>query len=297
MIGVWDDMTTYDATCENELLAKRKQVYPAVGMPDLAMAWLDSVTPAGRTTHGCEFELGEKVVPLWDGQQVKIRKLFSGEMDTNLIGSIINAEAHESGIPQNLAHLMLVCGDDNFILFRKDQFDISVANDLKEHLELLGLRPTQGVSTNRADWEFCSKLFWFGMDRQSGRLQTVLGPKPGRWLHRIGWTVNTPNGMNFREAMLSSAQDVNHIPLLGEYVKKGIAVSGHMKRAGKEWSEMKHVSKMFDPCPENYPIIASRYGLGFTHLEEYQRTLEQVSVRQCVIDLPWIAAAAKRDEE
>lgn len=297
MIGIWDDCVTYDSTLENELLAKRQQVYPAVGFPEITMKWLNSTAPRGRTTHGVTYELGKKKVTIWDGQEVNAIKLFSGDMDTNLIGSIVNGEAHESGLPRDYPHLMLVTGDDNFILARRDLTNIHVTEGLRAHLEALGLKPVQGVSVDRHDWEFCSKLFWWGRDRQTGQVQTVLGPKPGRWLHRIGWTVNAPKGMNFRAAMLSSAQDVNHIPLVSDYVRKGLAVTGHMKARGNEYSEMKHVSKMYDPVPENFRILEGRYGLNEPHIAEFEATLQQVTVRQVIIDLPWIAAAAKRDEE
>lgn len=296
IVAIWDDCATYDATLENELLAKRRQVYPAVGFSEMTMAWLESTVSAGATTHGVKWELGEKIVDREEGP-VKAKKLYSGEMDTNLIGTIVNAEAHESGLPDDLPHLTLVCGDDSIIFAPKSRVDQQVCADLLQHLIYLGLKPTQGVSDRRCDWEFCSKLFWLAKDRQTGRIQTVLGPKPARWLTRLGWTTNTPNGMNFPQAIFSSMNDVAHVPLLNEYTMKCWKLTAHMKRRGAEWTEMKHVSKRYDGVPENYAILEARYGICEPHLAEFTANLDAIVRLPVVIDLPWIVRASERDEE
>jgi hypothetical protein len=300
VIGVWDDCTAYDSTLENELLALRDVVYPRVGFPAQTMAWLHSVSPKGVTPHGVKYDLGKKMIRVpWSGEQVEVpmEKLRSGEMDTNLIGTIVNAIAHESGLPADDKWLMLVCGDDNLLLYYRAHFKKSIADDLLEHLRDLGLQPTQGISEDRADWEFCSKLLWEGWDPQLRRVQTVLGPKPARWLHRVGWALNGPNEPNFREVMLSSYQDVNHIPLLGAYVYRGLQVSSTMRRTGRVWSEMKHVSKKFDCTEHNYSMLEKRYGVTREHVEEFHIKVSQIMEPRTVISLPWIISAVKRDEE
>jgi len=299
VIGIWDDCSMYDSTLENELLKVRDIVYPAVGFPKETMAWLHSVSPKGATPHGVSYDLGEKIVRVWTEQPmlVPMMKLRSGEMDTNLIGTMINALAHESGLPPHVKYLMLVCGDDNLILMRKTDFTHEIANNLRQHLEDLGLKPTQGISDRRCDWEFCSKLLWSGIDRKTNRECTVLGPKPARWLHRVGWMVNGPLEPNFREVVLSSYQDVHHIPLLREYVTKGMEVSMHQKRSGRIWSEMKHVSRMFDCAAINFTMLAERYNITTAHYEQFCARINQVVAPRTVISLPWLDVAAKRDEE
>jgi len=259
------------------------------------MAWLHSISNTGKTAHGIKYDLGEKV--LADGSKVKLIKLFSGEMDTNLIGSLINGKAHLDALPDDWRYLMFVMGDDNLILGDRRSFTIEIADNLKAHLEQLGLKPTQGVSIRRCDWEFCSKLLWHATDPQTGGTQTVFGPKPGRWLHRIGWTITDPKAMNFREAMLSSAQDVNHVPLLREYVRKGIALSAGMKRQGSDWSEMKHVSKAFDGHPANYAMLYERYSIGAEQVAAFESAIAGLRALRAVLNVEWLEAAAKRDEE
>jgi hypothetical protein len=295
MVGIWDDCTAYDSTLENELLEIRSKLYPKVGFPESVMQWMASTASAGMSKHGCVFKLGKKTI--WTGDEVELRRLFSGEMDTNLIGTIINGLAHLSGLPKVLCFLMLVCGDDNFILMPRSEDIPEIATALKEHLEALGLKPTQGISPNRGDWEFCSRLFWPAKDRQTGKIVTVLGPKPGRWLHRIGWSLASPHQNNFRQAMLSSMNDVAHIPILNAYVAMGVKLSHGMKARGKEYSELKHVTKCYDPVPEALKMLDERYGLTALHVQTICDSFKLCKKLPIVIESTWIESAAKRDEE
>jgi len=296
MMGVWDDCTAYDSTLQNDLLAIREQLYPAIGFPALTMKWMMSTGSSGLSKHGVKFKLGKKVC--WDGVIRDIRILFSGEMDTNIIGTIVNGLAHSSGLPDT-PYLMLVCGDDSFILFPKDTQELfQVASNLRDHLVDLGLEPTQGISPHRGDWEFCSKLFWPAIDKQTGAVRTVLGPKPGRWLHRIGWSLTKPDSQNFRSAMLSSMADVAHIPLLSTYVTVGLALSHGQKARGKEdYSELKHVTKAYQQHPFALTMLHERYGLTAQSVLAFCETLKLCKVAPCVFECSWIEAAAKRDEE
>lgn len=303
VVGVWDDCALYDSTLENELLLVRKELYPKAGFPPYVMNWMESTQSRGVSQHGVTFELAQKLVTKVreDGSTTQdkevIRRLFSGELDTNLIGSIINGLAHESGLPEGLKWAMFVCGDDNLTLTTRNGFSIGIAENLKSHLEDLGLKPTQGISDRRCDWEFCSKLLWFGRDPQNGHVQTVLGPKPARWLSRIGWTLKHPTEPNFPEVMLSARDDTHHIPLLNEYVAKGLLLCKGKRRRGRVWSEMKHVSKRYDCVPENFNLLQERYHISAEVITSAERIILGMKEVGTVINLPWLATAAKRDEE
>lgn len=295
MVGIWDDCASYDSTLENELLAIRDILYPKVGFSPATMKWVHCTASIGMSKHGCVFKLGKKVT--WMGVEEDLRRLFSGELDTNLIGTIINGLAHLSGLPKVISFLMLVCGDDNFILMPRSEEIPEIATALKEHLEALGLKPTQGISPNRGDWEFCSRLFWPAKDRQTGKIVTVLGPKPGRWLHRIGWTLSSPHQNNFRQAMLSSMHDVAHIPILNTYVAVGVKLSHGMRARGKEYSELKHVTKSYEEVPSALKMLEERYGLTALHVQAISESFKLCKKLPIVIESTWIESAAKRDEE
>jgi len=292
VIGLSNDCAVYDSTLENELLETRR-IYRNMGMTELTYAWLTETSNRGSTAHGIRYNLGVKMV---DGKSVPIRRLRSGEMDTNLIGSIINAKAHESGLPSDMDYLMLVCGDDNLLLARKVVMTPLVISNLQTHLEHLGLRPTPIVSEHRYDWEFCSRLPWYALDPTTGAQRTVWGPKPGRLLTRIGWTLKNPRDLNFKATLLSIKDDVAHIPMLAEYVAHMLPLTRGMEARGREHSELKHVSRPYMPSPLNMRILEQRYQLSEAHCLEFIDALRAVTSLGSVISFPWMEGMFKRDK-
>jgi hypothetical protein len=295
--AIWDDAEVYDSTLQNELKEGIRTLYKAMGISQRTLAWFDSTSVKGVTKHGVVYKTGKKIHAL-TGKEVEIDLLCSGEMDTNVRGTITNGIAHVNayeGFQSSLHYLMLVCGDDNITFLKRADCNLGLANHVKTELERLGLKVKQGMSFERHDWEFCSKLFWWGKNPTTGEVQTVLGPKPGRWLTRIGFNTSTAGALNFRGAMIGSRQDVAHIPMLNAYVNTGLRVSSHEKRTGSEWSEFKHVSRAFSEVPANTDLLFARYKIGVEHLEEYYRMLVGVQVCPFVLSFPWIEGMSKVD--
>lgn len=306
VIGVAIDFTVFDSTLQNELLSERER-YLAMGMPEKAYEWLVRSRSGGSTKHGGKVRMAKKVVVKHGGkdneltsfeqdEEEEIQVLSSGEMDTNLIGTIINARAVTTFLNPAIKFLMLVCGDDNFLLFRRDEFKNDDMKVLERGLIDLGLKPTFIISPNFWDWEFCSKLFWFATDRQTGVETMVLGPKPMRWLHRIGWNLSLPGALNFRGAMISSQHDVQHIPLLRGYVVHALKLTRGMKAIGKEHSEIKHVSKAFDMSDKNWIILRERYGLTEVHEQDFEQLLAKVETVPSVVQWERLIDQVRRDE-
>lgn len=289
--AVSDDMAIYDSTLQNELLKERER-YKKMGMKERTFAWLNAARSRGISKYGIHFNMGEKEV---DGQRVPRRNLWSGEMDTNLIGSIINGLAHIYGYPLDLDFLMFVCGDDNTTFGTKDELTHELIDRCVAYLKALGLKPTPIVSDRRCDWEFCSKLFWYATDPKTGACVTVLGPKPGRLLTRVGWSTTTPNALNFRGAMLGLIADVHHIPLLSQYVQKGLDLSSKQQARGREHSELKHVTRAYDPHPLNARLLMERYGIQGEHCLEFMRTLQAADRLEVVLNFPWVTEMARVD--
>lgn len=292
MLGLADDGVVYDAHCQNELLNKTRSVKAKAGYSDRTMGWILGGR-AAVTKHGIKFVRGQKKV---NGMLERIIAINSGEMDTNIDGSLINGILHDAAVPQDVPCLILVCGDDNFILVNAKYWNIELTNNVKTFLESAGLEVTQLVSPHRHDWEFCSKLFWWGVDRD-GNSHTVLGPKPGRWLHRIAWNVSVGGTLNFRGAMISASQDVAHVPLLNVYVMKSLQLTTGMKRSGRQFDFWKHVQMTYRPDPRNIEILRNRYGLSNEHVLEFEERVHRVTKVPAVIDFPWIEAMADKDEE
>jgi len=297
MIGYWSDFRAYDSTVENELQNPVKDLYRSMGMTDVERHWLD-LTRGGVTKHGVKYDLGDKEVMQADGtvRTEKRVQINSGEMDTNLKGTIVNAQAHTSGLP-DIPYLMLVCGDDMFMLSTRRDFTVSVRDSMVQHIQELGLDAEWGCSTNRADWEFCSKLFWWG--ERDGRVQTVLAPKVGRLLSRVGWNLTKPGAENFRATLLGLKDDVYHVPLLNKYVEVCLEKTKGMKAVGRpDWEELRHVSRRYYPHPLNMAILQDRYGLTDQHLAEFRDLLGRLigGVEPNLVTYPWIGEMVKRDE-
>jgi hypothetical protein len=305
LIGVWADCTAYDSTLQNELLSVR-ELYPQFGMSKLAYAWLLSPRNAGVSKHGVKYSGGKKMAINEVGveEEVELRTLYSGEMDTNLVGSIVNGLASSSALHRigvengtSFQYLLLVCGDDSLILMSKDDWTPSLYEEYKNHLFELGLEPTIGASYNRGDWEFCSKLFWWGVHPVTKVRHTVLGPKPGRLLSRLGWGLSVPGSMNIRAALVSVAGDSAHVPLVNTLVRHLLGVTRGMKEKGKpEYSEIKHVSRVYTDCPENTMLLFGRYGLSAENVREFERVVMEVQSVPCVLNFPTIEGMVRRDE-
>jgi hypothetical protein len=296
VMGLSIDFEVYDSTLQNELLNDRK-MYLEIGMPEKAFEWLKRSKSGGTTKHGGHVKMAKKMVVQEDGtmKEEEVEILCSGEMDTNTIGTVVNAKSVTTFLDPTTIFLMLVCGDDNFILMPKRCYSAAMQSRLESGLKGLGLRPTFIVSANFWDWEFCSRLFWFATDRQSGAKTMVLGPKPMRWLHRMGWNLTLPGALNFRGAMISSQHDVKHIPLLREYALAGLRLTRGLKATGKEHSEIKHVSKAFDFAEENWIILRERYGLSEVHEQEFADLLSTIESLPSVVEWPRLADHISRD--
>lgn len=292
--AVWDDAVAYDSTLQNEMKSVVKAFYRAIGMSDMTEAWFDSTTTRGVTKHGITYAAGKKIDV--HGELVTIDLLCSGELDTNLRGTLINGKFHSDVLESyNIPYLLLVCGDDSILFLRKTDTTAELCAELVAYATALGINVEQGVSDRRCDWEFCSKLFWWGEDPATKKIHTVLGPKPGRFLARIGANTTSQGALNFRGAMIGSYQDVHHIPMLSQYVARGMTLSSGMKSKGKEWSEFKHVSKTYNCIPANLQLLTDRYELGPAHLTEFDDVIRSATKVPFVLSFPWIAGMVKRD--
>jgi hypothetical protein len=103
--------------------------------------------------------------------------------------------------------------------------------------------------------------------------------------------------MNFRAAMLSSMNDVAHIPILNQYVATGLKLSSGMKASGREYSELKHVSRSYEMVPEAVTMLCERYMISPLHVTEAVERIRASSKVPCLVDFAWAGEAAKRDEE
>lgn len=139
--------------------------------------------------------------------------MCSGRGDTNLCDTIINAATYACHFDDaKVPWLLLVNGDDS-LLFTIEGGRELVAKAIRTQAEL-GLISDGAWCANRSDWEFCSKLFWYGVDPKTRLAQTVLGPKVGRAISRMGMNTTVAGTQNVAAAALSVRRDASHVPFV-----------------------------------------------------------------------------------
>lgn len=255
VVAIVEDAAVFDASCQNELLVPVRDLYIQMGMSPTTYAWLKQASETrGITRHGVIYKPSAKTVLVVDPltgvptrhKDVPRQEINSGQMDTNLVGTLINGLAHESGLP-DMDYLCMVAGDDALTLIRKDQFDPGIVPALNAHMKGLGLTYVGITTSNRFDMEFCSRLLWEGVG-PDGVAQTVLGAKPGRCLSRAGWTVNTPGEVDIKSAIIGQSLDNHHVPLLGVYFDRLelILRPKSIKAKGKEYSNFLHLTQKYE---------------------------------------------------
>jgi len=95
--------------------------------------------------------------------------------------------------------------------------------------------------------------------------------------------------------MLGLIADVHHIPLLSQYVQKGLDLSSKQQARGREHSELKHVTRAYDPHPLNARLLMERYGIQGEHCLEFMRTLQAADRLEVVLNFPWVTEMARVD--
>jgi hypothetical protein len=323
VIGLSGDMARYDATLGLELQNPVMDWYSSLGMPKWTANWLRRVRPRGVTPNGvkyspervyrfdsrkeaealaamyrrCKFKvLGIKE---FEGQwfvKVEDFEMTSGRMDTNLTDTVALVASYVPRLEAaKIPYLLLVCGDDSFLLIRR--CDEPVLAGIVSFQKALGLEPESVWSPERAKWEFCSKLFWYATD-DNGSTVTVMGSKPFRGIARMGLHTTIPGAANAAQSALAVRIDSGHVPFLGPFADATyrLCVEKRIRPVGKvEWSAIRG-DRRYSASPLNYSLTQARYGLGKENEDEFIKTLDSLKSVPTVVS--WIPAqdAVRVDE-
>lgn len=232
-------------------------------------------------------------------------QVSSGQARTNLIDSQVNAgalgswqlQAIERGVMVKTPSLLLVMGDDGILFLprsclKPDDLANTLADDLNCYLTKLAFKPVPNLRLHQYDMEFCSKLFWPVADG------LVLGPKPGRILARIGWSLTAAGAANLSGAIQSLRQDCCFIPFLGPFLQKLAALTRKQKvkkeRGADEW--MYHTTKYHVQTDETWQFFTDRYGLTRHHETDFIKILDGITSLPAVITYEPLDTIIKRDD-
>lgn len=323
VVGINVDFSTYDVTLKIELQdIMFRQVYKGkYGMTDSELTWLTHIRFRGKTPHGVRFEgvryfhdegeynafveeyasqykfkhWVERVDGVFVRGCVEDFEMASGRADTNLMDSLVNAATYV-GTLNGVTYLLLICGDDGFLLMLKS--DLHLLNTILSFQKDLGLIPEPHVCASRAEWEFCSKLFWYAVDPKSGRTVTVLGQKPGRGIVRLGSVITAAGAQNIAKSAKDVLDNNYHVPFLSTWAKKTseLCKAGGVKPRGYEYQVLR-ASKRYNPSPLNWALTEARYGLGEVSDNELRRVLDPVSSLATTVVWAPLSAMAERDRE
>lgn len=321
-IGVALDCSNYDASLELPLQLSYLNYLEKLGFSPGHIRLLMETPVEGFTASGLEFKavsfLGrdkryyEDVKAFFDKiewpykefeehMEYKTIKMWSGRMDTNLCDSLILTGINETFLDQHhiSEYLLLICGDDMFLLVPPRSWSDVIFDKLQDWYKEFGMFPEGTATADRSQWEFCSKLFWWGINPETRREQTVLGPKVGRTLARFGYTVAIPNETNIAGAALSLRIDAGHVPFVRCLAQRTYEICRDMKMKVKmgrrEWEPM-HASRTFELSKRNYEICEKRYNLSSDMETHFDNQLQTISVIPAFFSFPNIGEICEVDQ-
>jgi len=157
----------------------------------------------------------------------------SGDPNTSCGNSIINGSLTKYIFSKNgIEGKMLVQGDDNLFVTRQ-VFSLSEMKNLEELIKneylKFGFVITLRVTSDWSKAEFCSKVFWpvapVSVTNSQGKEiyyrpeSYILGPKIGRALAKVGWSLKDLNPDQVYGKIAGMMADFSAIPVLRTYVQ------------------------------------------------------------------------------
>jgi hypothetical protein len=311
--ALMSDLAAFDSTVTSETRSVVKKKHEPV-LSQKEMEALHGVITAGSTRHGVKYADDE--------QQIN-----SGDGGTNVDGTEINAHAHvtylidavrddpdtatlESGLTEaqlvylaakslfaDYEWLLLVCGDDALLLMDERLASKFNIERYEEVFNGLGLRPTPELHDDLAKVEFCSKLFW--PVSEGGRNTIVLGPKPGRIIERIGYSIAQPNALNLAAKYAQLSTDCAHVPLASQFLHNTRRLVTGKARGTLDKYEaefMVRATRKHAISDVTWSFFQRRYDVEKREVLEWTDSLMQItSIPAVVATPPWMARVIELD--
>lgn len=295
VVGYSNDYAVFDGSIRLAHQGPVRTLMMDWGVPEEVLTWDANVETKGTTPAGIRYKAPKDPRTTFTANEIN-----SGEQGTNFKGTVINAASISSwakhrGIATT-EYLLVVSGDDALLLVARKSEPEDGEADLESWLTHLGLRPKLTRSLQRSDWEFCSKVLWYATDPKTGQRVCVPGPKPGRLLSRIGWSLTRAGAMNFPAAIAALADDCAHIPLLGVVLAHFKVLTAGRRKKGREWADM-HVSRRFDPHPDNVALFCERYAASITELNDTVALYQSITTLPARVSSPFLSRIVDRDGE
>jgi hypothetical protein len=273
------DFTRYDAHQGAECFNLERKLYLRMGLknyPDAEFVFDSQRLTRGTTSHGIRYR-----VPF-------TRK--SGDPNTSCGNSFITGCTalfilEELGFRDKCK--LLVQGDDNLIVIRGSLPSAErdkIRGDFVNFYKQLGLIAKVKVSCEWHEVEFCSSLFWPTRDG------FVLGPKIGRRLPKLGFSLSNLSEGQVKGMILCCKTDMSHIPVLRVYVKWCLSKMHDVKKSIYIDREAKYKSlctSKHEICDSTFEFFTDRYGLDVDACEkELENALDLAPDFRSIISYP-----------
>lgn len=173
-----NDMSRWDKTFSTEFIQLEKEIYQHLGMPE-------------KISRIIEAQKNTVAYTRWGDKYTLEGSRKSGDSNTSIGNSLINAILHadaleKQGFILGKHYCMAVLGDDNLIVMKKQC--VLQLTEVETSLKELGLDPKLKQHSELAKAEFCSGVFFPIVT--DNIYSYCLAPKLGRWITRIGSTLN-----------------------------------------------------------------------------------------------------------
>jgi len=163
---------------------------------------------------------------------------------------------------------MVILGDDSLIvipgIMAGRRLQRLQRYMLAEHT-LLGFDVKIKTHHTWARAEFCSSVFWPVKDGY------ILGPKIGRQLVKIGFSLRKLNASEVKGMMLGNKLQMQHVPVLRLYVNHMLNLLNDVKAVEYFNPDDKYKNKVKEKhfvCHSTHAFFAERYGMSCTVVEE-----------------------------
>ena len=271
---LWCDFSRFDATQGMGCYNFEKALYLRLGIhnyPEAYQVFKAQRKTLGYTRCGIRYEV------------LGTRK--SGDPNTSCGNTALNlSTATQTMLDMGLESFrMIALGDDLLIVTSNPTVRKVMGNydNLKKtyemHMTAYGFKPKVAYSLRLCDAEFCSALFWPSTDG------IVLGPKPGRLMPKMGFSLKILQEDQIRGTMIGYQYNANHVPLLNDFI------DFHLDKIGRDGPRV--ISPYKIACSRKHKMSAEgiqffedRYQVSYYSLcEQFHETLSEVRNLQTLL--------------
>jgi len=267
------DESRYDAHQGPECYKNQQIVYDMCGLQQYyqaASAYKSMEKIVGYSSKGIKYSVDYTMT--------------SGSATTSVGNSINNGVKTSYILKQalNLPFKMLVHGDDNLTVI-KGHLSQDQMRKLKQKIILwnhaLGFKSKVKISTQWEQVEYCSSLFW---PVEGGY---VLGPKLGKRLPKIGFSLNPLDVGEVKGMLLGLQIEAGFVPVIRAYAKRNLKLLKTV--AKKEHLDKRRIYKSLPTTKHNSNddtkvFFLSRYGLTVEEAENaYLECCKTNSLTSC----------------